>query len=127
MESLEAKISEIAYMIIEEILKLEEKKKRKLINLIDKSLGVLSNDGVYAYYVFIISQKDDKTAFIFLDSMEELFNIAKNQKPYDNSNPHDYFKDVASDINKLLFLKQLLEKTLIYARYHAKALEDSNE
>ena len=127
MKSLEAKINEIAYRIIEKILKLEGNKKKKLINLIDKSLGVLSNDGVYAYYVFIISQKDKETTSVFLDTMEELFNLAKNEKTYNKSNHQDYFKDVASDINKLLFLKQLLEKTLIYARYHAKALEDSNE
>ena len=127
MKSLEAKINEIAYRIIEKILKLVGNKKKKLINLIDKSLGVLSNDGVYAYYVFIISQKDKETTSVFLDTMEELLNLAKNEKTYDKSNRQDYFKDVSSNINKLLFLKQLLEKTLIYARYHAKALEDSSE
>ena len=39
----------------------------------------------------------------------------------------NYFQEISRELSNLLFLKQLLEKTLIYARYHAKALEDSNE
>jgi len=126
MEALEAKVSEFAYKIVEEILK-HQGKKKKLINLIDKALGVLSSNGVYAYYVFIISQKEKEAKEIFLDSLKELFKAAKNKENYEKSNPQKYFLDVSSNLYRLLFLKQLLEKTLIYARYHAKALEDSNE
>lgn len=34
------------------------------------------------------------------------------------------FKKLSKDINDILFFKEILEKTLIYARYHAKALGD---
>jgi len=37
---------------------------------------------------------------------------------------NEYFINISQDLHKLLFLKQLLEKILIYARYHAKSLSD---
>jgi len=120
-ERLDALISDLSFKLIEKINNLESDKK-KAFNLIDKALGVLSNDGVYAYYVYIISQKNSEFNKIFLDTLEEIFNITKNEETYNLDNRQTYFKDVANDIHKLLFLKQLLEKTLIYARYHAKAL-----
>ncbi len=123
-ERLDVLISDLSFKIINEINKLGKKDKSKALNLIDKALGVLSNNGVYAYYVYIISQKNSEFNKIFLDTLEGIFNIAKNKEIYNSDNRHRYFKDIANDIHKLLFLKQLLEKTLIYARYHAKALED---
>ena len=51
----------------------------------------------------------------------------KQREKERNEKLNEYFLNVSNDLHKLLFLKQLLEKTLIYARYHAKALEDSNE
>ena len=124
-ERLDALINDLSFKIINEINNLEKKNdKKKALNLIDKALGVLSNDGVYAYYVYIISQKSSEFNKIFLDTLEEIFNIVKNKEIYNPKNRQNYFKDIANDIHKLLFLKQLLEKTLIYARYHAKALED---
>ena len=124
-ERLDALISDLSFKLIEEINSLESDKK-KALNLIDKALGVLSSDGVYAYYVYIISQKNNKFNKIFLDTFEKIFNVTKNQATYNPHNRQDYFKDIANNIHKLLFLKQLLEKTLIYARYHAKASEDGD-
>ncbi len=48
----------------------------------------------------------------------------KEKEKERNNKLIEYFINIANDIHKLLFLKQLLEKTLIYARYHAKALQD---
>ena len=121
-ERLDALISDLSFQLISKINELENEKK-KALNLIDKALGVLSNDGVYAYFVYIISQKNNKFNGIFLDTLESVFNIAKNEETYSSDNRQNYFKSIANDIHKLLFLKQLLEKTLIYARYHAKALD----
>ena len=121
-ERLDALISDLSFQLISKINELKNEKK-KALNLIDKALGVLSNDGVYAYFVYIISQKNNKFNGIFLDTLESVFNIAKNEETYRSDNRQNYFKSIANDIHKLLFLKQLLEKTLIYARYHAKALD----
>ena len=120
-KKLDALISELSFKIINKINVLGNDRK-KALNLIDKALGVLSNNGVYAYYVYIISQKNDNFNEIFLDIYQEIFDIIKYKKNYDKNNRQEYFIDIANNIHKLLFLKQLLEKTLIYARYHAKAL-----
>jgi hypothetical protein len=35
-----------------------------------------------------------------------------------------FFQTLSQDLNQLLFFKEMLEKALIYARYHAKAMGD---
>jgi len=120
VQNIDALISEISYKLIEKIL--DSENKTKLKNLIDKSLGVLSNNGVYAYYVYIISQKSKEAEEIFLDIFEDIFKMINSN--FDKRKKQEYFQQISEDIYKLLFLKQLLEKTLIYARYHAKAMGD---
>ncbi len=122
MDNIETLTSKKAYEIVNKINQSSDKtNKTKLKNLIDKALGVLSNNGVYAYYVYIVSQKSKEATELFLDSLKDIFDILED---YDPSNKESYFQNISKDLHKLLFLKQLLEKTLIYARYHAKALGD---
>lgn len=123
-QNIEALTSKISFEIIKEIKNREKNKKKKYLNLIDKSLGVLTNNGVYAYYVYIISQQDRNITNIFLDNLQKIFNLVGQ---YDANDKQNYFQSVSEDITKLLFLKQLLEKVLIYARYHAKALEGGKD
>lgn len=89
--------------------------KNTALNDIEKALGVLCNDGVYAYYVFVKSQGNNT----FLKNIEKLTQYTHailNRDKY-----QDYFRDLSSDINDLLFFKEILEQALTYARYHAKA------
>ncbi len=116
MNNIEALTIRKAYEIVDGINRSSDKSKLK--NLIDKALGVLSSNGVYAYYVYILSQKSKEAENLFLDDLKDIFNIIETYNP---SNRENYFQNISRDIHKLLFLKQLLEKTLIYARYHAKA------
>jgi TolA-binding protein len=51
---------------------------------------------------------------------EEIKNITKER----NQKMNQYFQNLAQDLNKLLFMKELLEKVFIYALYHAKAKGD---
>jgi hypothetical protein len=143
MSSLESRLNKVAFDIVESINRIQDKnKKKKLFNLIDKSLGVLANDGVYAYCVYIMSQKskeESEEVEIFLDKFEEIFNIVSsndsddnnfdsepgNRLKYSTDNRIAYFQKVAGDLSRLLFLKDLMERILIYARYHAKAMGDS--
>ncbi len=112
-ENLEALISKISFEIVNEKI-LDE-------NEINKLLGVLSSNGVYAMWVWAKSQKDINEENLF----DKLYDLLKKVKEKtSNENYEAYFQNVSQDIHKLLFLKQLLEKTLIYARYHAKALEN---
>jgi len=112
------------------------------LNFIDKALGVLVNDGVYAYYVFFKARekKNDedknKVKKVFIDNL--LIKIKNNDhlreyfwdKNKSNRQNEDvnFFRNLSSDLHKLLFFRDLLERALVYARYHAKALSgDSNE
>ncbi len=85
--------------------------------LITKALGVLQEDGVYAFFLWTASKEDTiKTqAFSFLKDRGVLKDGADILKIV-----RDGFND---DLDKLLFAKELLERTLVYARYHAKALK----
>jgi gas vesicle protein len=48
----------------------------------------------------------------------------KGEEKKRNQFLNKYFQDLAQDLNELLFMKELLEKVLIYAIYHAKAKGD---
>jgi hypothetical protein len=88
-------------------------------NEINKLLGVLSNNGVYAMWVYAKSQKDINESELFKSYMGPILKLFNENI----ENLETFFQEISEDLHKLLFLKQLLEKTLIYARYHAKALE----
>jgi len=144
-------------------------------NEINKLLGILSSDGVYAMWVYAMDKldwkfsentEDMKTMKLFkllyliseldkyvskkMNFEESLKNLAtltqtinklyseiknlekekkkekeeeiKNKTKERNQNLCQYFEDLAQDLNKLLFMKELLEKVLIYARYHVRAM-----
>jgi hypothetical protein len=113
--NLEALIARISYELVNEKILGE--------NEINKLLGILSSNGVYAMWVYAKSKKEiDENKFFeklkpILDKLNKIENLNENHK-------EKYFQSISEDLYKLLFLKQLLEKTLIYARYHAKALGD---
>lgn len=141
---------------------------------IEKMLGVLVNDGVYAWWVYTkkeLSLKFDKECdkfkneqliklLIQLDKFSFLFNFSKildegklkkicdlqkeiedlqekennvklkeiNEKKFKQNQALDeFFQKLSEDLNSLLFFRDILEKILIYARYHAKALGEGNE
>lgn len=108
-------------------------------NLVTKSLGILQEDGVYAFFLFLASQikpndKDNKRS----EAARALANQATDLLRHDElkliqtSDNEDRYKEamanmraengLASNLDQLLLAKRLLEQALIYARYHAKAL-----
>ena len=114
--NLDAKINMVGFEIVKAIQEKNKDKKTKYKNFIDKALGVLANDGVYAYWVYC---KANKITDVFIDKLEKLQRIINNEE--DNET---FFKELSNEINQLLFFKEMVEKTLIYARYHAKAMKD---
>ena len=160
-KNLEYEINSVAFEIVSENI-LDETE-------INKLLGVLANDGVYAMWVYALDKikiKDNKDRMgLFINQLfnfSEIFEILneesntgkkisglrelnneinkllkKEEKLNDNEKIElknktkkrnkiilEIFKELSKDINDLLFFKEILEKTLIYARYHAKALGD---
>ena len=113
--NLDAKINMVGFKIVKAI-KQKGKDKTKYKNFIDKTLGVLANDGVYAYWVYC---KANKISDVFINELEELQKIINDEE--DNEK---FFSNLSNKPNQLLFFKEMLEKALIYARYHAKAMGD---
>lgn len=156
MSNLDAIINEVGFEISQII---DE-------NMINKMLGVLANDGVYAMWIFCLNKLGEKETFLFLKQLSKLPIVAKDKqnnieykldkniieqylKLIDEINNlktdknkkdelkvkqkeksesfelfEQFFQNLSSDIHQLLFFKEMVEKALIYARYHAKALGD---
>jgi len=167
--NLESKIYELSFKLSEEF---EE-------NDLNKLLGILASDGVYAMWVYAMDKLDWKFSkdieemkkMKFFRLMEVISNLSefssekldyvnvlkeiaklsaeidkldqelKNMKENNQekrNKEHEkkekeknrgqilnkYFQNLAQDLNKLLFMKELLEKVFIYALYHAKAKGD---
>ena len=186
--NLEVLINRISYELVAEKILAE--------NEINKLLGVLASNGVYAMWVYAldkfgvkfseskeklreqkifkflekIGEIDEKTLRMldFEKTIEEIVNMTQNIKRLDDEinqlkneikkleknnttkknikekkdekkekenkkkekekerikKLNEYFIKISEDIHNLLFLKQILEKVLTFARYHAKALGD---
>lgn len=102
----------------------EETEKKKIENLITKSLGVLQENGVYAFFLFIKASNERKIA----EEIDKQCNKLLKRKEVRLINGDDVLaavrNELAEDTDNLFLAKRLLEKALIYARYHAKAIPE---
>lgn len=98
--------------------------KDKLENNLRKALGVLQEDGVYAMFLWL--EDKDKTV---REKLTGLLNEPEIKRYLLNDSERfdeDFailcrnLVEVAKDIDKLFFMKKIIERTLIYALYHAK-------
>lgn len=100
-------------------------------NLITKALGVLQEDGVYAFMIYLSSggafdselDDDEKVArSILYESVQILKELDILKGDFERENIYTQFRELTKNLDQLLFVKDILERTLIYARYHAKSL-----
>ncbi len=102
----------------------KSKEKKQHENNIRDALAVLAEDGVYAMFVWLESKKLSKIRV----GLRKLMNEKKIKKYLLNGKEFDKkfdkfcenLQEIARDLDKLLFLKKILERTLTYALYHAK-------
>lgn len=118
---------EMAEKVFRESEKKDAKaKKSDTENWITKSLGVLQEQGVYAFFLYLAAQK--KPATQALSKQAESL-LSQQGIIVERSDDIDILEEVrgelAKDINRLLLSHSVLTQALIYARYHAKALPDS--
>jgi hypothetical protein len=101
-------------------------------NILRKALGILKEDGVYAMFLWLES-KDEKIRGEIIELLNEdkIKNYLLEDSGESSKNFSIDFKDfckklsiVSQDINKLFFLKKILERTLTYALYHVKVKKD---
>ena len=109
---------------------LVENEKDKKENTLRKALGILQEDGVYAMFLWL--ENKDNEIRTKLNSLLNEKEITSKLLSDSKSFPDDFegfcekLQEVAKDIDKLLFLKKILERTLTYALYHAKIKEEKN-
>ena len=109
---------------------------------ITKSLGILQEDGIYAFFLYILSQKDEavklskktydllnffETKLGDINSLYEDWEGATNDKKdkkkiYSDILLNKIRTNILNDLDKLFFCKEIIERTLIYARYNLKAV-----
>jgi hypothetical protein len=108
-------------------------RKSDIENMLQKSLGVLQEDGIYAFTVYLDSEgafKDnvegkEKAVKEILKNVWNLLSdtdVALVNGECKRDIVYQELQKLSEDLNKLFLAKDLIEKCLIYARYHAKAL-----
>lgn len=94
-------------------------------SLANKALGVLQEEGVYAFFLFLASRKNEKkqaeeiqkSIFRLLENFQSL----KDALSSEGEVLQDVRDNLAEDLDTLLLARDLIEHTLVYARYHLKA------
>ncbi len=117
---------------------------KDLENIITKALGVLQAQGVYALYLYLYSQSGKEkpiqkaaaciVAKIWdmlkeeplnqLNILADQYQMSSWEKALEAKSTvlSQVADHLTADLDTLLLVRDLYEQTLIYARYHAKAL-----
>ena len=112
MENLDVKCAELGR-------KLGQGASKERENLLTDGLGVLQEQGLYAFFLFLKASKRGQPQEVcsacerFLSDQELLANKSANL--------FDGLKSLADRLDDLLFARELLMQALVYARYHARA------
>jgi len=104
---------------------IDDKTAREFEKEITKALGILMEDGLFAYAIWLESKrkKDDDVYSKIIEKSKELLKNANLIKNEDNRDLREIMLEISNKLQKTILAKQLLEKMLIYARYRAKALQ----
>ena len=113
----------------EDVSKAEDFDAKKAEILITKSLGVLQEQGLYAFVLFCKSRPSGERT-----GAKEIEALAKELlKELNLINDGDFLNELRKDdgllirLDDLMLAIQVLEKSLIYARFHAKAMKEAGE
>lgn len=112
MENLDLKCAELAQKLAEGAKKDREK-------LLTDGLGVLQEQGLYAFFLFLKASKRGSPQ----DVTNACKDFLRDQRLLQDGQ-NDLFqglKVLAGRLDDLLFARDLLMQALVYARYHAKA------
>ena len=106
--------------------------KEDVENSITKALGVLEEQGVYALFLYLVAREKQwgEVAICALASF-----LSENPSPRNplleprptNGDVFAALQQLSTDLDKLLFARDLLHRALVYARYHAKAAQPRRE
>jgi hypothetical protein len=114
------------YICMQCAQKIAVKSDRNLANHLRKALGVLQEDGVYAMFLWLEDKERVRKELIDMLNRPEIRECLLEDSstfPNDFEKFCERLRDVAGDIYKLLLMKRLIERTLVYSLYHAKTGE----
>jgi hypothetical protein len=129
MENLDRLCAEYGHKFADEVSKVDNFDAKKAETLLTKALGVLQEQGLYAFALFCESRgsAEKKGA----EKLREITKKLLKDKKLELITNDDLLKAIreksglASRLDDLMLAIQVLEKSLVYARYHAKALSNS--
>lgn len=99
--------------------KLGEGASKEREKLLTDSLGVLQEQGLYAFFLFLKASTRDGSRQVEVSCMKFLEKLELLQ--CDQNDPFKGLESLATRLDDLLFARELLMQALVYARYHAKA------
>ena len=112
-------------------------------NIVTKSLGVLTEQGIYAFGLFLATRKrgqDHSVATSIDNALRKLLKDTKfltdNLTNIPKSKIAEFYREITAEnksknessvdaLRRILLIKQMFETTLTYARYAAKARKDN--
>jgi hypothetical protein len=98
---------------------------KELENIITAALGVLEEQGLYAFFLYL-KARGGKEGGSVSQKLQEFLKETPQQSTIltGNGDIFTLLQNVATDLDKLLLARDLVRQTLVYARYHAKLKED---
>lgn len=129
MENLDRLCAKFGYIFADEMCKIDNFNAKKADVLITKALSVLQEQGLYAFLLFCesVGRNEKEGANKLKEKTNELL---KTLNIFTGNNLMEELRKengLAAQLDKLILAVQVLEKTLIYARYHAKAMVREDE
>ena len=97
-------------------------------NLLTHALGVLEAQGVYAFFLFLEQQKKNRGPHPVTAACMDFLRSHPDGRPLvdQEEDTLEAVSQLAQDLDDLLLAHQLLCRTLVYARHHAKVGESES-
>lgn len=127
VSNLDGRCAQSGYELVKGVAsngRLPRSDKAKLENTITKSLGVLQENGVYALFLYLEYRLKETGASQAKRQALDLLRHMDVGLLEQNGDHFDAVRRLTEDLDSLLMARKLLEQMLVYARYHAKALEE---
>ena len=117
----------LASQCAQKIVKEVDKKDMKALEILTtKTVAVLQEQGVYTMVLFLRSRREEESISrtirrLLCSMLEEIPNFGFEPKKCKDEEILEYYSSITNDLDLLLLIRSLYEKTLIYTRHGAKA------
>ena len=124
MTLLDIECAKKASELISHFKEADKDQKNKLRNILNSSIGVLQENGVYAFFLWLSSRKAKKAESEIAQKIEDSCKSLLSEQKLIPGGADPLNASLFEELEKLILTKKLIEQTLIYALYHAKAIEE---